>query len=557
LDALYADILGQETPTEEWPELEIDSAFRGEDAASMVRQARMERKPYALAYIDMRLQPGMDGLQTIKRLQQEDHQLQFVIITAYSDHSWQEISAVLLSADKLLILKKPFEAIEIRQAAAALIEKWHLTVEHKQAMSALVMQRNMLEEHVREQTAELRHTNELLTKEIKERRRAEEKIRLHRDSLEKQIELRSAEILQQNRFLSTVINSLPHPFAVIDAANWRILAANRAAGCPAGVRACYQYMYGFSSPCPDHGLECPLVTVREQGKPVMVKHVRPDSAGHPQVMELHACPVTDRHGQVTRVIEYCVDVTRRKKMEEELIRSRKMETVSMMAGGIAHDFNNLLMAITGSIELAMLKLRHDYRVLGLLRDAAASAGEAKELAHKFLLFSSFTSPARQAISVAGLITSACHTFFEAGGYAKPEIQLPDNLMPVYADPGQIEQALQELFRNAVEAMAAAGGRVRISAENICLLGHEAAGRKEGEYVRISVRDQGCGIRKEDLPNIFDPYFSGKTRSRIKGMGLGLTIAASIVSQHEGYIEAESTPGGGTAVHLDLPVASAD
>ena len=229
----------------------------------------------------------------------------------------------------------------------------------------------------------------------------------------------------------------------------------------------------------------------------------------------------------------------------------------MMAGGIAHDFNNLLMAITGSIELAMLKLRHDHRVLGLLRDAAASAGEAKELAHKFLLFSSFTSPARHAVSVSDLITSACHTFFEGGGHAKPEIQLPANLMPVYADPGQIEQALQELFRNAVEAMAAAGGRVRISAENICLLGHEAAGRKEGEYVRITVRDQGCGIRKEDLPNIFDPYFSCKTRSRIKGMGLGLTIAASIVSQHEGYIEAESTQGGGTAVHLDLPVASTE
>ncbi|WP_417915532.1 ATP-binding protein [Candidatus Electronema sp. JM] len=554
LNALYADILGHEAPAEDLPDLEIDSAFRGEDAVSMVRQARLDRRPYALAYVDMRLQPGMDGLQTIKRIQQEDLQLQLVIITAYSDHSWQEISAVLLSADKLLILKKPFEAIEIRQSAAALIEKWHLTVEHKQAMSALVMQRNMLEEHVREQTSELRHTNELLTKEIKERRRAEEKIRLHRDSLEKQIELRSAEILQQNRFLSTVINSLSHPFAVIDAANWRILAANRAAGCPQGVRACYQYMHGFSSPCPDHGLACPLLLVREQGKAVTVEHVLPDSSGHPQTMELHACPVTDRNGQVTRVIEYCVDITRRKKLEEELIRSRKMETVSMMAGGIAHDFNNLLMAITGSIELAMMKTRHDHRVLDLLRDAATSAAEAKELAHKFLLFSSFSPPARQLISTAGLITAACRSFFEEGGHPEPELQLPDDLLPVYVDPGQIEQTLRELFRNAVEAMAAAGGRVRVSAENICLLGQEAAGRREGEYVRITVRDQGCGIRKEDLPNIFDPYFSGKTRGRIKGMGLGLTIAAAIISQHEGYIEAESTPGGGTAVHIDLPAA---
>lgn len=557
LDALFADIVGQEAPVEEKRDLLIDSAFRGEEAVEMVRHSRLERTPYALAYVDMRLQPGMDGLKTIKRLQQEDYQLQFVVITAYSDYSWQDISSALLSADKLLILKKPFEAIEIRQSAAALIEKWHLTVEHKQAMSALVMQRNMLEEHVREQTAELRHTNDLLTKEIKERRRAEEKIRLHRDSLEKQIELRSAEILQQNRFLSTVINSLPHPFAVIDVATCRILAANRAAGSQAAgrdhLKTCYQYMHGFSQPCFEQGLECPLNIVREQGKPVMVEHVGTDAAGNPQTMEIHTCPVTDRQGQVTRVIEYCIDISRRKKMEEELIRSRKMETVSMMAGGIAHDFNNLLMAITGNLELAMMKLHPEHRALGFLQAATASAAEAKELSHKFLLFSSFTPPVRQAVVPAELIKAACLSFFE-GGNIVPELDMSDNLLPIYADPGQIEQVLRELFRNATEAMAPAGGRVQVSAENICLLGHEAAGRKEGEYVRITVRDQGRGIRKDDLPNIFDPYFSGKTRGRTKGMGLGLTIAASIVSQHEGYIEADSVLGGGTAVHIDLPVA---
>lgn len=558
LDALFADIVGQQLPDqEEEPEVEIDSAMRGEDAVSMVRQARQTRRPYALAYVDMRLQPGMDGLKTIKRLQQEDLLLQFVVITAYSDHSWQEISSAMLSADKLLILKKPFEAIEIRQSANALIEKWHLTVEHKQAMSALVMQRNMLEEHVREQTAELRHTNELLTREIKERRRAEEKIRLHRDSLEKQIELRSAEILQQNRFLSTVINSLPHPFAVIDVTTCRILAANRAAGSQAAgrdhLKTCYQYMHGFSRPCAEQGLECPLQQVREQARPVMVEHVCRDSSGAAQTSEIHLCPVTDRQGQVTRVIEYCIDISRRKKMEEELIRSRKMETVSMMAGGIAHDFNNLLMAITGSVELAMMKLQHDHRALGFLRDAAAAAGEAKELAHKFLLFSSFAPPARQPVQSALLIQSVCRAFFEEDGN-EPELRLPDDLKPVLADPGQISQVLRELFRNAVEAMAPAGGRVTVSAENICLLTHQTAGRREGEYVRITVRDHGRGIRREDLPNIFDPYFSGKTRGRVKGMGLGLTIAASIVSQHEGYIEAESQPGSGTAVHIDLPAA---
>ncbi|WP_417911422.1 ATP-binding protein [Candidatus Electronema sp. TJ] len=553
LDSLVADIIGRKASAEEPPMLLIDSAFRGEEAVSMVRLGRQERRPYAVAYVDMRLQPGMDGLKTIRRLQQEDYQLQFVVITAYSDYSWQEISSVLLSADKLLILKKPFEAIEIRQSASALLEKWRLTVEHRQAMSAIVMQRNMLEEHVREQTAELRHTNELLTKEIKERRRAEEKIRLHRDSLEKQIELRSSEILQQNRFLSTVINSLPHPFAVIDAATCRILAANRAAGSQAAgrdhLKTCYQYMHGFSRPCSEQGLRCPLEEVLSQGRPVTLEHVWPDSGGKERIMEIHACPVTDRQGKITRVIEYCVDITRRKQMEEELIRSRKLETVSMMAGGIAHDFNNLLMAIIGSTELAMMKLHPAHQSLDFLRQAIVSASEAKELAHKFLLFSSFAPPERQAVPTAELLAAVCQ---EAG--AGVELRLPEHLWPIHADPGQIAQMLRELLRNAAEAMAPAGGRSTVSAENIELTGNEAAGLKAGKHVRITVSDHGRGIRREDLPNIFDPYFSSKTRGAVKGMGLGLTIAAFIVTQHGGCIRAESAPGAGAAVHVDLPAA---
>jgi signal transduction histidine kinase len=127
-----------------------------------------------------------------------------------------------------------------------------------------------------------------------------------------------------------------------------------------------------------------------------------------------------------------------------------------------------------------------------------------------------------------------------------------------ADPGQIEQLFQELFKNAREAMAPTGGTVRISAENVCLLGHEASGRSKGRYVRIAVSDKGCGIKKEDLPKIFDPYFSGKSRGSVKGMGLGLTIAAFIVSQHEGHLEAEAGPGGvGATVLVDIPAAKAN
>ncbi|MCI5143675.1 MAG: response regulator, partial [Candidatus Electrothrix sp. ATG1] len=216
LDTLLAGITGKAAPKQMYPVLQIDSAFQGDEAVDMVRQARLEERPYSLAYVDMRIPPGIDGLQTIKKLQMEDDRLQFVVITAYSDYSWQEISDCLVSKDNLLVVKKPFEAIEIRQTASALIQKWNIALKREELLAALAVQRDSLEEQVQERTEELKQTNRLLRKEIEERKKAEHQIRQHRDLLEKEVARRSARIVEQNNFLHTVINSLPHPFMVVN-----------------------------------------------------------------------------------------------------------------------------------------------------------------------------------------------------------------------------------------------------------------------------------------------------------------------------------------------------
>lgn len=231
-----------------------------------------------------------------------------------------------------------------------------------------------------------------------------------------------------------------------------------------------------------------------------------------------------------------------------------MEAVSTMAGGIAHDFNNLLMAITGNVELALLKIHPEHSVQPFLKNAVISAEEAKNLAHKFLLFSHFAPPSRRPIALADLTSAATRAVLE-GSNSSAELDLPDDLWLLLADPGQLEQVLRELFKNAAEAMAPGGGLVRIKAENIHLPETASCTTAKKQYVRIAISDTGCGIKKEDLPKIFDPYFSGKMRGTVKGMGLGLTIAAFIVSQHEGHLEAEAGPDGqGTIIHLDIPAA---
>ncbi|MCI5223902.1 MAG: PAS domain S-box protein [Candidatus Electrothrix sp. AR4] len=561
LDGLLADITGKAVPQHNNPVFQIESAFQGDEGIRMVRQARLEERPYALAYVDMRIPPGLDGLETIKKLQKEDDRLQYVIITAYSDYSWQDISESLVSRDNLLILKKPFESIEIRQTASALIEKWHIAMEREQVLAALAMQRDLLEEQVRERTAELDKKNALLRREIEERKKAEEHIRRHRDMLEEEVTQRSIQIIEQNKFLNTVINSLPHPLTVVDIESYNIVTANKAANKAAGVtendtgknKKCYQYAHGLNKPCHEQGVPCPLRGIRRNGQPIVVEHTLPDKEGNERTVEIHTYPVTETHGKTNRVIEYIIDITQRKKEKEELLKNQKMEMIATLAGGIAHDFNNLLMAILGNIELAVINLPEKHSSFDFLQNATVASMQAKELTNKFLLFSNFEPPIRQAVSLADLITASCKAFL-ANSNVIPEFHFPPDLWMGYIDPDQIDHALCELLSNAQEAMNH-GGKIVISAKNIpdATLDHIAC--TDGGYIRITLKDEGCGILRENLPNIFDPYFSGKIRAEGKGMGLGLTIVASIISQHQGYIDVDSTPGKSTTIYIDLPAVS--
>ena len=556
-DALLSDITGKAAvKTNHWT-IQIDSAFQGDEGVKMVRQARMEERPYALAFVDMRIPPGPDGLQTIKKMQMEDDRLQYVVITAYSDYSWQEISESLLSRDNLLVIKKPFESIEIRQSASALIEKWHVAMEREHILAALAMQRDMLEDKVKERTAELDQKNTLLKREVEERKKAEEQIRQHRDMLEQEVARRSARIVEQNDFLHTVINSLPHPFMVVNVADYTVAIANKATlekgqGIPEGEK-CYQYLHGFHQPCHENGLPCPLQKVLYQEEPALLEHRVVDDQGNERILEVHTHPVATQQGvKKKQTIEYCIDITRRKKLEATFLKNSKMELVATLAGGIAHDFNNLLMGIVGNIELAAMNMAPDHSAFGFLDYATEASVQAKELTHKFLLFSNFDPPARQAVPLGDLITTSCLTVL-ADSHIVPEFHFSQELWMGYIDPGQLDLALRELFLNAREAMGTAG-TMTLRAENINRLDQDHPDRSKGKYIRVTLQDQGRGIDPQNLAHVFDPYFSSKVRGNGKGMGLGLTIASSIIHQHQGYVDIESTLGQGTTVYIEIPAA---
>ena len=167
LTDLRAALLGAPTKQTDSTQIQVDHALQGQEALEKVRTAVAGGQRYAVAFVDMRMPPGWDGVETIERIWQADGDLQVVICTAYADYSWDEIVKRLGHSDQLLLLKKPFDRAEVWQLACALTHKWHLGQQARLRMSEL-------EDLFAERTADLSATNAQLSMEISERRQAEE-----------------------------------------------------------------------------------------------------------------------------------------------------------------------------------------------------------------------------------------------------------------------------------------------------------------------------------------------------------------------------------------------
>ncbi|MCI5143222.1 MAG: hypothetical protein D3909_16155, partial [Candidatus Electrothrix sp. ATG1] len=316
-----------------------------------------------------------------------------------------------------------------------------------------------------------------------------------------------------------------------------------------------QYLHGLNRPCHEEGMQCPLQNIQQHDAPAVLEHNILDRQGNERILEVHTHPVQGLQldDEKMQTIEYCIDITRRKKLEATSLKNSKMEMVATLAGGIAHDFNNLLMAIVGNIELAAMNMSPGHNSAEFLDYATKASLQAKELTRKFLLFSNFDPPTRQAVPLDDLIIASCQAVIN-GSDIVPKFHFPSDLWMSYVDPGQLDQALRELFINAREAMGDKG-ELTLIAENITRSEQTHPERAEGEYIRITLQDQGGGIDAKNLANVFDPYFSSKIRGNGKGMGLGLTIASSIIHQHQGEIDITSTPGEGTTLHIELPAVT--
>jgi PAS domain S-box-containing protein len=261
--------------------------------------------------------------------------------------------------------------------------------------------------------------------------------------------------------------------------------------------------------------------------------------------------VRDSKAQPRQVRGLMVDVTEHKKMEEELLRVQKLESVGVLAGGIAHDFNNILTAIMGNIALAKMSSSSNERVCQRLTAAETAAVRARDLTQQLLTFSKGGAPVKVTVPVGELIKESA-SFALSGSSSRCELSIADDLWPAEVDQGQISRVVYNLVINAQQAMPS-GGVVRVQAENTVVMPDLHLPLLPGRYVRLSIEDRGIGIPQENLQRVFDPYFTTK----IKGNGLGLAAAYSIVKKHDGHISVDSRVGAGTVFTIYLPATTRD
>jgi PAS domain S-box-containing protein len=497
-------------------EFALDSAFQGREALDKVTAALQAGRPYALAFVDVRMPPGWDGIETIARLWEVDPALQVVVCTAYSDYSWEKMTAKLGINDNLVILKKPFDNIEVLQLAHALTKKWHVTGEAQQQVESL-------DRKVAARTRELEDSNAEL-------RRSEERF-------------------------AKAFRASPIPFAIQTLQQQRFVDVNDA----------FVKMTGFTrSDLIDHtplelrlciDYEARILGQLRENKPVrdIEAQISTKNGG------LREALVTIERltiGGVPHLLVMVVDVSERIQLENELRQAQKMEAIGQLAAGVAHDFNNLLTIIQGhaSLQLALTGLRPE--TTDSLREIAQAANRAADLTRQLLAFSRRQIMRPRVIQMNTLLR-------EVTGMLRrllPETiglrtAFADTLQPVWADQTGIEQILLNLVVNARDAMPR-GGEILIETKAATFTPADAAKNPEmepGNYVCLSVADTGTGIDEATRSRIFEPFFT--TKPVDKGTGMGLATVYGITKQHDGWIDVATEIGKGSIFRVFLPVTT--
>ena len=290
--------------------------------------------------------------------------------------------------------------------------------------------------------------------------------------------------------------------------------------------------------------------------PMEQRYVRLDG----QVIDVEATGVAITYRGKPAVISVLRDISERKRseaersrLERQLQQAQKLEAIGTLAGGIAHDFNNLLMGMQGNVSLSLLDVGTGHRCYEHLKNIEAYIARASDLTRQILGFARAGKYHASPLDIRRVIQDSVRLFHRTRKEIRVEVQLQDDLPTVEADRSQMEQVFINLFVNAWQAMPA-GGTIRVAAAGVRLdrdftAPHETS---PGEFVKISVADDGTGMDPQTLERVFEPFFT--TRAMGRGTGLGLASVYGIIKNHGGIITVRSEKGKGSTFDIFLPAS---
>ncbi len=299
--------------------------------------------------------------------------------------------------------------------------------------------------------------------------------------------------------------------------------------------------------------DIPLVakTVLEainKNQPFVVEYRISHADGSLRWLQSKGQPVPVAPGEPMRIEGVLLDVTEKHLLTEELLKSRKLEALGLAAGGIAHDYNNLLAVITGNLDLLKIVVGDKAEYREYLDDISQAAWRASNLSQQLLTFARGGAPVKQAVQLSEILPDIIRRGL--GDFSTEyHTEFDPELWSVEVDNDQFRLVIQHVLENSAQAMVGSG-KVEIKIQNTVVTQDSIPALSEGEYVLLVVRDYGPGIAAENLPRIFDPYFTTKTGAT----GLGLAVVYSVIKRHGGYIRGYNAPEGGAIFELYLPRA---